>query len=506
MRKYHQSIPLPSVLTGSEEKRSMVGNYLAANVAQRSGDNLDAIKNYEAALLQDPENGDIVHRLYSLYLFNGMYDQAIVHAKRQYELDIKNKVPLKDRNDVAYLLISLEKFKQGKTKDIPAIMEQIRDPKVQPRSHLDGIVMPMVLIWSYVVEQDFTSAFRVIDSITSQYMLSVFSYNRAIINDIANNKPVKVGGKELTLHGKAQKLLSEVFFEMGQYSLQSGSVDEGIIYLRLARYLEPNSTKLKKVLALSYEGIGRFKEAIEVYHEIPQSSPSYGEVQISIALAYHRLDQNEKAIEILEALKQNEKYHYQALLGLGSIMMSQAKYDEAIKYFEQAELTVTQPTKDHWNLFFNIGVAYDKADKWERSEGYLKKAVELFPQNPESLNYLAYSWLVRNKNIKQARAMLESAVIRSGGAPHILDSYGWALYKLGYYKEAIPFLEQASNSMAYSTVISDHLGDAYWKVGRKREARFQWQKALDVFERDQDITPEITREQLQDKLDNGLEG
>ncbi len=101
--------------------------------------------------------------------------------------------------------------------------------------------------------------------------------------------------------------------------------------------------------------------------------------------------------------------------------------------------------------------------------------------------------------------MLEAAVIRSGGAPHILDSYGWALFKLGYYKEAIPFLEQASNGMSYSTVINDHLGDVYWKAGRKREAKFQWKKALDAFDKDQDLTPEITKEQLQKKIDSGLE-
>jgi predicted negative regulator of RcsB-dependent stress response len=27
-------------------------------------------------------------------------------------------------------------------------------------------------------------------------------------------------------------------------------------------------------------------------------------------------------------------------------------------------------------------------------------------------------------------------------------------------------------------IVNDHLGDVYWKVGRKREARFQWKRAI----------------------------
>ena len=100
--------------------------------------------------------------------------------------------------------------------------------------------------------------------------------------------------------------------------------------------------------------------------------------------------------------------------------------------------------------------------------------------------------------------MLEAAVIRSGGAPHILDSYGWALYKLGLYKEALPFLEQADIAKSQSTIINSHLGDLYWKLGRKREARFQWNKAIDGFDKDDAITSEITKDELLKKVKEGI--
>ena len=60
----------------------------------------------------------------------------------------------------------------------------------------------------------------------------------------------------------------------------------------------------------------------------------------------------------------------------------------------------------------------------------------------------------------------------------IVDSMGWALYKLGRFAEAVPHLEQASVLLPVDPVINDHLGDVYWAVGRRTEARFQWRFAL----------------------------
>jgi tetratricopeptide (TPR) repeat protein len=504
LRKYNQSLPI-FLSSGETGERSMVSDYLAGTVAQQTGDSKGAIKYFERALLKDPENPEIIKRLYVLHLFNGEYDQAIAHARREYEIDKKNRTKAEHLDPIAYLIVALDDFKNKNTKNVPLLLEPIIKTKKEKKSHLEGVVIPMVVGWSYVVNEDYPDAFRVVDGIDSQYMLSVFSYNRALMNDLANNKQVLIDGKNYTLQEKSQKFLAEVFFEIGQYSLQNQNVEEAIIYLRLARFLDPVSYKYKRMLALSYEAMNKLEDAITIYNEVPESSENYGDTLLSISLAEYRLDQIDKSIADLEKLKSMKGFEYQALFGMGSIRMAEAKYHDAIKYFEEAKTKITKETPENWNLYFNLGVSYEKIDDWNRAEENLKKSVELFPQNPESLNYLAYSWLVRNKNIKQARAMLEAAVIRSGGAPHILDSYGWALFKLGYFKEAIPFLEQAVNGMAYSTVINDHLGDAYWKVGRKREAGFQWQKALDVYDKDQDLTPEVTKEYLQHKIDTGIE-
>ncbi|MGA9825253.1 MAG: tetratricopeptide repeat protein, partial [Methylocystis sp.] len=81
---------------------------------------------------------------------------------------------------------------------------------------------------------------------------------------------------------------------------------------------------------------------------------------------------------------------------------------------------------------------------------------------------------------------------------YIVDSLGWAYFRLGRYDEAVNELEKAIDLKPSDPVINDHLGDAYWHVGRKLEAQFQWNHARDLGADPEDM-PRIL-----DKIKNGL--
>jgi hypothetical protein len=44
----------------------------------------------------------------------------------------------------------------------------------------------------------------------------------------------------------------------------------------------------------------------------------------------------------------------------------------------------------------------------------------------------------------------------------------------------VTFLERAVELTPQDPTINDHLGDAFWRVGRYYEARFQWSRALSL--------------------------
>jgi tetratricopeptide (TPR) repeat protein len=82
-------------------------------------------------------------------------------------------------------------------------------------------------------------------------------------------------------------------------------------------------------------------------------------------------------------------------------------------------------------------------------------------------------------NLTEAMAMIRKAVELRPNDGYIVDSLGWAHYRLGDYESAVTELERAVSLRPEDPVINDHLGDAYWQQGRTLEAQFQWRHARD---------------------------
>ena len=124
--------------------------------------------------------------------------------------------------------------------------------------------------------------------------------------------------------------------------------------------------------------------------------------------------------------------------------------------------------------------------------------MKLKPDDPYVINYLAYSWLDRNKNIEEALDLLEKAVELEPMDGYILDSLGWAYYLSDFIEKSIYFLEKAVSFLPGDATLNDHLGDAYWKAGRFSEAQSQWKRVLI-------IDPEFkNKEIVKKKISSGL--
>lgn len=183
---------------------------------------------------------------------------------------------------------------------------------------------------------------------------------------------------------------------------------------------------------------------------------------------------------------------------LGNILRSRKLYSEAIPYYDQALALVDKPERRHWVYFYARGTSYERIKDWPKAEVDLKKALELYPEQPLVLNYLGYSWVDQGRNLDQGMKLIEKAVALKPDDGYIVDSLGWAHYKLGNFEEAVRYLERAVELRPEDPILNDHLGDALWRVGREREARFQWDQALTL-----DPEPE-DEVKIKQKLQTGL--
>ncbi len=82
------------------------------------------------------------------------------------------------------------------------------------------------------------------------------------------------------------------------------------------------------------------------------------------------------------------------------------------------------------------------------------------------LNYLGYSWIDQGINLDEGMRMIRRAVEQRPDDGYIVDSLGWAYFRIGNYDEAVKHLERAVELKPDDPTINDHLGDAYWKIGR----------------------------------------
>lgn len=311
---------------------------------------------------------------------------------------------------------------------------------------------------------------------------------------------IAAGRKPEAMVRSPQDGAAEALFDIAASLTDQNSAEYSILYLRRALYLRPDLARAKILLASRFETLGKYDDAVAIYDQVDKASPYYRLAAMEAALNRGRLNQKDEAIGQLRALAEADPGESETWIALGDAYRDADKYDEAIDAYTRAEKALGTPQKRDWPLFYARAMAQDKAHHPDKVEADLGQALKLAPEQPELLNYLGYSWVDQGKRIPEALGMLEKARSLRPYDGYIVDSVGWAYYRLGRYDEAAQTLEAAVLLVPGDSTINDHFGDALWKNGRKMEARFQWNHAL-TFSEDADEKASIER-----KLKSGLAG
>jgi tetratricopeptide (TPR) repeat protein len=273
---------------------------------------------------------------------------------------------------------------------------------------------------------------------------------------------------------------AEVLFGLGAALGRQGGEDLGLVYLQLALYLDPEHPLALLSLGDLYEALKKPAQAIEIFSRVPDNSPLKRSAEVQRGLNLDAIERTDEARRLLEKLIADKPDDIEAISALGNVLRVRKRYPEAAEAYGKAIARVCEPTRQHWTLFYFRGICYERAKQWPLSEKDFEKALELFPDQPQVLNYLGYSWVDQGLHLDKALGMIRRAVELRPNDGYIVDSLGWAYYRLGRFEDATKELERAIELRPEDPVINDHLGDAYWKVGRQLEARFQWRHALDM--------------------------
>ncbi len=286
-------------------------------------------------------------------------------------------------------------------------------------------------------------------------------------------KAITDGDKVPPLVQSPQAGAAEALYGLGASIGRHGGEDLALVYLQLALYLEPSHPMALLSLGDLYEDLKKPDLAIKAYERVPPSSPLARNAEIQMAVDLDALDRPDDAKKRLEHVIAEHPKDTEAIIELGNVQRGRKEFADCANTYGKAIDLVPNPEKSNWVTFYFRGICYERSHQWPAAEADMKKALELYPDQPLVLNYLGYSWIDQGVHLDDGMDMIRKAVEQRPDDGYIVDSLGWAYFKTGNYDEAVKNLERAVELKPEDSTINDHLGDAYWRVGRTLEAHFQ---------------------------------
>lgn len=269
-----------------------------------------------------------------------------------------------------------------------------------------------------------------------------------------------------------------------------------LAYARMSLYLDPTREDARVLLGDVLSALGESEAAREAWAAIPATSAYYPGVRAKLAWSYQGEKESEQGLAMAGQAYDASPNDRDAAVTYADLLRANERYAESAKVLDGV-IERAGGTPD-WRLLYMRGIALERSGQWAAAEKDLVAALAQQPNEPDLLNYLGYAWIDRGERLSEAMDMVKRAVAANPRSGAMVDSLGWAYYRIGDYRNAVEKLEEAVLLSPADPEINNHLGDAYWRVGRTIEARFQWSRALSL-----DPTPAIKAD-AEAKLKTGL--
>ena len=264
-------------------------------------------------------------------------------------------------------------------------------------------------------------------------------------------------------------------------------------YLNLAKYLNPNFHSYDTLLAENFYKIDNLKQAKIIYNELSKQGISfkwYAAKQNSKILI--KENKKEKALKLLtnnyEKLPVKNIY---TIYDYAYFLKNNEQFEESIKFYTKVIKNIKKRHPLYPKAMDGRGTAYDRIGMWSKAEKDFMNSLEASPNQAYVINYLAYSWIEQGIKIEQSLKMLQKANDLKSNDPYIIDSLGWALFKLKKYKDAKKYLQMAVQLMPADPIVNDHYGDVLWKNGNKIQARYYWSYVLNLEKTEDDMKDSV---------------
>jgi len=497
------------------KSRSLSGGYLAGRFAQHLQD-WDSAEDYmNSTLRYDKGNNILSQRAFLLSLGAGNFKRAINLAKKIYK---------SGKNELAIILLSCDAINREDFKEALVYLDKL------PAAGFGQYTKPLLTAWALVGIGKKDKAIELLNA-SSLKDDPTYSMHKGLIEEFSNNmdkaaiyyKEAMANGLDLhtaimvanfydrynhpEIADNIYKSLDKFYpfnpfthyrsnkknkkynikrvaegaalamFDLSSLLYSKRAYESAQIYGSLVKLLNKKYSFVKLMLGDIAALYNQYDKSIKLYNSIDDSSPVFWLSRTRVSEVYEISGNLDKSIEVLKDLSKETSIKTQILASIGDIYRRQNNFKKAIESYDEALSGVKKLKSNHWSIIYARGIAKEKLHSWSIAKKDIMSALKLQPRNPDILNHIAYNMAVQNTNLDKALEYVERAVSLQPNDGYILDSYGWILFRTGQYKNAADVLEEALAQISDSSTILDHLGDAYWKLGRTIDAVNQWRKA-----------------------------
>lgn len=518
---------LNSAAAANKDNFPKVGDYLIAEISSQESDYEIANRHYLRLIKKDKKNVSLLTDIAKNNLLNKKIDTANKYYQTLLKIGCSNLNSecfnfLQSTGPMISGVIYLKKNRGDRALKAFSKIENINDKKVYPE---------LLKAWSLANFFTYKESISILDNIKSEDKFGDIIMYKALIYDLVNeielanifyeqaissNKNINLinyylnflhrNNKDSEKKAFLQSLYADTSFEIlinneifkNERLLKNRLNGVGLVLyeasqklgfeninlsksiLNIADYAYPDLYEIDFLSASLLHSQELTNQALKLYESIPNNhylSP------ISIIQRANILNLNnleDKAIIVLkDYLSEKQSFKVQMTLGdhyryKFDWIMAQATYGNII----ENEKYILDP--NIWNAYYRRGIAYERDKQWDLAEKDFMIALKYNSNQPDVLNYLAYSWIDNDINMLKAKIMIELALEQKPDDAYFVDSLAWYYFKVSNYEQANSLLSYATYLAPSDPIINEHYGDALWKVGKFIEARYQWNRALDL--------------------------
>lgn len=268
---------------------------------------------------------------------------------------------------------------------------------------------------------------------------------------------------------------ARLFVQLGGDIAGEEMVALSILLGRAALLLDPEDDRARLLLAGALSQDDAPDLALGVLAEIRRNSSAAREASAARVSVLQHAGRIDAAIATARALAEGKNATSDDAELYGELLADSGRYDAAAAVYGRA--IHSADVEGAWKLHYLQGRAYDRAGNWAAALPALRRAVALAPDEAAALRYLGYALVLRGEELGEAQRLLEHASTLQPDDSGISDSLAWAYYSRGDIARALPLLERAAKTDPGGAQVNEHLGDAYWRLGRRYEARYAWRAA-----------------------------